>query len=145
MDVTFEADPKIGELFEAYSLDCIDLARMNFGLELRVDEPSIQLIEQMAGALHNEMPPGGVPEEVLTQMEKMLGSHIAQVLITTRSWEPGIAVFDDGRIPAVRATDASHMIWPWAKAHNRIVNGPEDNLWHYYQAVTDQLGPAVAL
>lgn len=142
MNITFRADPIVGKIFEAYSLDCIDMARRNFGVELELTEDSIQQIEMIAGKLHDDQPPQGVPEEVLVRFQKYLGSHIAHVLVEIRGWTPGIATFPEGQIEGVELP-GKNMCWPWGKARNRLLNGPEDNLWHYYLGVTDQLGPPV--
>ena len=72
----------------------------------------------------------------------MLGGHVAHVLIELHGWTPGMVTMGGERMPGVQC-DGSDTCWPWGKAHNRIVNGPEDNLWFYYLSLTDQLGPPV--
>ena len=27
--------------------------------------------------------------------------------------------------------------WPWGRVYQRLVEGPENNVWHYYQATDD--------
>jgi hypothetical protein len=37
--------------------------------------------------------------------------------------------------PGFRATSRDITFWLWGRVHNRLTNGPEDNVWHYYQAL----------
>ncbi len=119
----------IGDLFEAFSLDCRDLAQANLGLTWDVSEASIQKLEQMAGIMHAELPAAGAPPERIELFAKMVGGHIAQVLVTVKSAVPGLASSDAAVIPAVKLPDGT-VCWPMPKAYNRLVNGEEDNLWH---------------
>ncbi len=36
--------------------------------------------------------------------------------------------------------DGDRLCWPWGRAHKRIVNGLEDNIWHYYQLLIKPSG-----
>src|SRR5262249_31555507 len=38
--------------------------------------------------------------------------------------------------------DGDRLCWPWGRAHKRIVNGPEDSIWHYYQLMIKPSGGA---
>ncbi len=138
MTLTFDPDPKIGDLFEAFSLDCIDLAQANLGMTLDVSEASIQKLEQMAGVMHTELPGVGAPPERIELFAKMVGSHIGHVLVTIKGAVPGLARSEAGVIPAVKLPDGT-VCWPMPKAYNRLVNGEADNLWHYYLGISGQL------
>ena len=138
MSLIFEVDPRIDAMYEALSLDCVNLARSNFGMELDVSEESIRQIEAMAAMLHDQMPPGGVPPETVMEFAGVLGGHVAHVMITFRGGAGGMASIGTERIPAVRL-EGDQVVWPWGKAHNRLLNGPEDNIWHYYQMTFGEL------
>lgn len=42
---------------------------------------------------------------------------------------------------AAYAEDAVGDVWPQFKAGKRIINGPEDNLWDYFQMVRERWAP----
>lgn len=121
-----------------YSLDCVDLARDAFGETLAVTVDSIRQIETMAGTFHDQLSDANSSEQV-EGIAKILGGHIAHVVVQVHGWTPGKAFFDETQTFAIERPDGSGLIWPPQKALNRLINGPEDNLWHYYQHSTDQL------
>lgn len=137
-DVTFARDDRIAELFQTHSFECIEMASTDFAIDLQVTSDSIQQVEAIAAKLHEQLAPLAMPEGVMHGAGRTLGSHIAHVLIVVHGWTPGMAFFAEGQIPAVQLEGGS-MCWPWGKAHNRLVNGEEDNLWHYYLGLISEL------
>lgn len=139
MSIRFEANPEIGEVFRLYSLDCVDLARNSFGVTLGVTADSIREVEAMAGRFHDELPAANISSEAIERIAKILGGHIAHVIVQLHGWTPGKAFFDETQTFAIERPSGAGLIWPPQKALDRLINGPEDNLWHYYQLSTDQL------
>ena len=37
--------------------------------------------------------------------------------------------------PGVRWKDKDTLFWPWGRVHKRIVEGVENNVWHYYKTL----------
>ncbi len=37
--------------------------------------------------------------------------------------------------PGLKADGEAGLFWPWGKVQNRIITGPEDNVWDYYQVL----------
>ena len=64
----------------------------------------------------------------------MLGSYIREVFRRNYGAEWGWVTVQGNRFPGMQRKPDS-LFWPWGKALNRIVNGPEDNLWHYYRVL----------
>ena len=76
------------------------------------------------------------PPEKISQTVVMFGSYVGETLrrrLTGSRWEK-----DTSRGHGVLClTDGERKIWPHAKVHKRIVNGPEDNIWHYFNGVIE--------
>lgn len=133
----FEADPKIKQIAEAYGLDMIDYARERFGFELDWSDQSVQYVERIAETLHADYKKTRPTAETIEPFYKMMGSYIGEAFRRNHGAEWGWVSLQGGRFPGMQDKPGS-LFWPWGKAQNRIINGPEDNLWHYYQYL---LGP----
>ena len=146
--LNFEADPLIGKIFDSYSEECIALAG-SFGIALDRSEASVAQIEKIASVFHNQMPAGGVPEARLVKLQKVLGSHLAQVLIGSRHGVAGVVHIGDSQVPAV-CMPSGEVCWPWAQLRRRILEGASENVWQHYcnvvassQARTGEPDPVV--
>ena len=72
---------------------------------------------------------------MIWKVAKMYGGYVGEVFRKSGGGEwfldeeimPGLA------IPGLQKED--HRIWPPAKVGKRLTNGPEDNVWHYFQIV----------
>ena len=134
----FQADSKIAQIAEAYSQDAIATAQ-NFGTTLDWSESSIQQVEQMLGRLHAELNVAKPSPDTIWNFAKALGSYVGEVIRRHHGGEWGMVSMNGQTFPGMRQSDGS-LIWPWGKVHNRLTNGPEDNVWHYYQALTRTAG-----
>jgi len=129
---SFESEPKIGQAAEAYSLKMIDFAKTTFGIDLNWSDESIRQIETIAAALHEDYKKKHPTPEQVAHMYRMVGSYIGEVYRKNHGAEWGWVISPGGdRFPGLES--ASTRCWPWARAQKRIVDGPEDNIWHYYQ------------
>jgi hypothetical protein len=129
---SFKADPKIAEIAAAYSLDSIDLAASNFGVKLDWSDSSVKKVEEILARLHDDMARSNPPEEAVWTFAKAFGSYVGEVLRKHHGGEWGLVNLNGQEFPGIQQ-DGERLCWPWGRAHKRIVNGPEDNIWHYYQ------------
>ncbi len=136
MSFTFEADPRVAKIAEAYSLDAVDLAANNFQVVLDWSEESVRQVEQMLGRLHDEMGNARPPEEAVWTFAKAFGSYVGEVLRRHHGGEWGMVSMGDESFPGIRQPKGG-LCWPWSRAHKRLVNGAEDNVWHYYTAIVE--------
>lgn len=132
MAESFKADPKIAEIAAAYSLDAVDMANANFGIKLDWSDKSVKKVEGMLGCLHDDMAQSNPPEEAVWTFAKAFGSYVGEVLRKNHGGEWGIVTLNGQSFPGMQQ-DGERLCWPWGRAQKRIVNGPEDNMWHYYQ------------
>lgn len=132
MGFGFKADEKIQRIAEAYTLDMVEFAQMNYRIELNLTESSIQHIEAIAANLHDWLPTSNPSENQIFLFAKMLGSYVGEVFRLTHGATWGIVAMDDQDFPGMQCHHTKAVFWPWGRAQNRIVDGPENNIWHYY-------------
>jgi hypothetical protein len=130
----FEADAEIQKIAEAYALDMIDYAKQTHGIDLDWSDDSVQQVERIAALLHNDYEKTRPSSEQVAPFYKMLGSYIGEVFRRNHGAKWGWVTLQGNRFPGMQHKPSS-LFWPWGKALSRIVNGPEDNLWHYYQVL----------
>jgi len=137
---TFEPDPKIQQAAEAYSRDLVGFAWQQFGVALDWTDASIEKLESIATAFHDDYKRTRPPLKQVEPFYRMFGSYIGEVYRRNHGAEWGWVTNGEDRFPGLQCTSRT-LCWPWARAHNRIINGPEDNLWHYYQHLLDVGAP----
>jgi hypothetical protein len=134
---SFKADPKIAEIAAAYSQDAVDLAAKNFGILLDWSDSSVRKVEEILGLLHDDLARSNPSEEAVWAFAKAFGSYVGEVLLKHHGGEWGMVQLGTESFPGIQQ-DGHRLCWPWGRAHKRIVNGPEDNIWHYYQLLLRQ-------
>jgi hypothetical protein len=142
--------PDIGKVMAAYAEDAIDYVRTNFQTELDYSEQSVQLVEALLGALHEQMPAElraqchkGPPPETIDQFAKAFGGYVGEVMRRNWGgrWKHETAAFP-GEAHYTLQLRAGSDVWPHYKAGKRIINGPEDNVWDYFQTIKNGNGRA---
>lgn len=128
----FEPDKNVQKMAEAYSLDLVDFAAQHFKITLNWSDESIREVEKIAAALHDDARSSKPTEEQLAPFYKGLGSYIGEVFRKNHGGVWGWVTFNGQRFPGMQREKIG-LFWPWGKAQGRLVNGPEDNLWVYYQ------------
>jgi hypothetical protein len=132
MAVTFQPDLQVAEVAEAYSLDAVDMASRAFGIALNWSDESVQKVEEILGRLHDDILRAQPPDDAVWTFAKAFGSYVGEVLRRHHSGEWGMVRMGDESFPGVQQPGGK-VCWPWGRAHKRIVDGPENNIWHYYQ------------
>ena len=145
--------PTIGDMMAAYAEDAIDYVRQNFETELDYSEGSVELIEALLSAIHEQMPPeiraqitdDGPPPEVIDQFAKMLGGYVGEVMRRNwgGTWKDHSAAFPGELVYTLELGDGGGDVWPHFKAGKRLINGPEDNIWDYFQILREKRAAAL--
>lgn len=133
--MNFTPDDKIRQIAEAYALDTCDFLRDHFRITLDWSDASIQHIESALDRFHREAAKARPSSEQVMQFAKMFGSYIGEVYRKNHGATWGLVEMDGGRFPGLRAESSDTTFWPWARVRKRLVNGAEDNVWHYYTAL----------
>lgn len=68
---------------------------------------------------------------------KFFGSYIGEVYRRNHGGEWGIVNLNEKKFFGFR-TKSGTMFWPWARVSNRIVDGAENNVLHYYRVLLEK-------
>ena len=133
MSESFSSNADVQKIAELYALDAIDFARANFKLELDWTDGSVAHIESMLAVFHEQKAAVQPTDEQVLLFSKMFGSYVGEVFRRNHGARWGMVSLHGNTFPGLAADGEAGLFWPWGRAQNRINNGPEDNVWHYYQ------------
>ena len=137
-----EPTPTVADMMVAYAQDAVDHAKTAAGVTLDYSPDSIKRVEGVLETLYAAMPRGlsrlfrrGPSREDVATMAKMYGGYIGEVVRRTAGGE---WVFDTEIAPGetvISLRKGEQRIFPPTKVQKRLANGPEDNVWFYYQVL----------
>ena len=136
MSKNFEPDEEIQKIAEAYALDAIDFASQQYGITLDWSDASVADVETILGRLHRSKPKDESSEDMVVMFSKMLGSYIGEVYRRNHGGDWGMVTLGGKRFAGMSASGRDELFWPWGKVRDRLENGDEDNVWHYYKGLT---------
>lgn len=139
MTDNFVFDEAIREIAEAYALDAADIALRNMGITLDWSEASIVLVEYILDCLQKSARIQKPSPATVETFAKAFGSYIGEVFIRHQGGSWGMIGLAGQTVPGIRATRDGHLFWPWVRARNRLREGPEENVLHYYLRLAGQL------
>lgn len=136
--------PTIDDMMEAYAEDAVDYAAKAFGVTLDYSRDSVARVEDIAAKLHKKMPKGifkmlglGPTEKQLDGLCKALGGYVGEVIKRQKGGTWAI----NGELQVIGLQlGKDTWVFPPAKVHKRIMNGPEDNLFSFYKVAVENLG-----
>jgi hypothetical protein len=79
-------------------------------------------------------------EDQILQFSKMFGSYVGEVFRRNHGARWGMVTVGGDTLPGMEANKSRSRFWPWGRVQDRLVNGAEDNVWHYYQLLAEQEG-----
>jgi hypothetical protein len=136
------SETTIADVMQAYAQDAVDFAKDQFQVSLDFSENSLEQVEQILATLHNTLPKGilgklfkhGSSQEQIGEMAKGWGGYVGEVI--RRRWGgewTTETVAHSGTVITLRVL-GSDIFLP-TKVYKRLMNGVEDNIWHYYQVL----------
>ena len=66
------------------------------------------------------------------QFAKMFGSYVGEVYRKNHGATWGMVEMSGQSFPGLKAELDGTLFWPWGRARNRLTDGAENNVWHYY-------------
>ena len=117
--------------------ECIKLADYvlgTFGGKLDWTDESIEKVEELLDYFHQQAKKDKPTEAEVFAFAKGFGSYIGEVYRRNHGAEWGLVTFSGSTSPGLRS-DSGIEFWPWGRAQQRIVEGPSNNVWHYYQTL----------
>jgi hypothetical protein len=136
----FVADERYQQIAEAYALDAVDGAQANFGVPLDWTDASIARVEDMLGEMHRQIGPARPSRETIENFGKIFGSYIGEVYRRNHGATWGLITISGQTFPGLMSTQTCTLFWPWRRVQNRLVDGDENNVLHYYQALLEGPG-----
>ena len=132
--MAFEPDDKVQQIAAAYAQDAVDYADKVFRIKLDFTDDSIQKVEVILDRLYRMKAQSHPSSEQVLQFAKMFGSYLGETYRWSRNHDArwGIVTFGGERFAGMSDGKGSEF-WPWGRVQNRLNNGDEDNVWHYYQ------------
>lgn len=130
----------ISDIMKAYSEDAVELGKQ-MGKDLDFSEDSLLIIEEILELYHSSLPKRKIlkwikqkpSEEKVVQVSKIWGGYLGEAIRKNLGGE--WLLEDNTIILALNDT----LIFPPAKVYKRITIGNEDNIWHYYQTLKQNL------
>ncbi|MFZ1072197.1 MAG: hypothetical protein WAO21_02060 [Verrucomicrobiia bacterium] len=125
----------------------VEYASQTFGVTLDYSEASIEEVEGILSKIYDSIPRGFLskltkkaptPKE-LDRIGFMFGGYIAEVIKRHFGgrWKMESSLHPGQKVLTFEATGGGEL-WPQIKVGKRLQNGPEDNVWHYYQALRER-------
>jgi hypothetical protein len=139
---SFVADTKLQAIAEAYARDTIRYALAHFQRELDGTDDSIGHVEAILHRFHERFLIDKPTEQEVFEFAKGFGSY-GEVYRNNHGATWGIVTLEGETYPGLEATNGVRF-WPWARAQKRITDGPEENMWHYYQLLVEKGDPGNA-
>jgi len=139
----------VRQMMEAYAKDAVDAARANYNVELDYSPESIKIVEEVLGKVYPSVRRSwlhrlfriGLGETDVDTICKMFGGYIGEVVRRKRGGAWQIIQNPVGDENVIALVNGDDKIFPPSKVFKRLMNGEEDNVWFYFQVVTDALTP----
>ena len=134
----------VADIMQGYSQDAVDMAYERFHVNLDFSEDSLELVEKILSTLHEillkdkeESSESAPSQDQIWGMAKMWGGYVGEVIKRRwgGKWTTGRKKFSNETI-SLYTRDT--IIFPPTKVYQRIVNGPEDNIWDYYRVLKQE-------
>jgi hypothetical protein len=97
-------------------------------------------VETILNRLHESIINAKPSQDHIYQFAKIFGSYIGEVIRRNHGARWGMVSIGSDRLPGMQTERKKAEFWPWGKVQNRITNGAEDNVWHYFQTITTEDG-----
>lgn len=141
------ADKDINQWMAFYANGAVELAaHLNMPtLDYSID--SIKQVEELCASLYNDTPKNFISrlfkrsysKKEMIETAKMLGAYVGEVIIKKfgGKWD-----YENTSIKgnAIVLTIDDIKLFPVGKVYKRLVNGPEDNVYHYFHFIAQEIG-----
>ncbi len=127
------------DMMEAYALDAVDFGK-KFNEDLDFSRESVERVERICTILFNAIPKNfftklirrNPSEGQKLQISKVFGGYVGEVM--RKNFGGDWSIENPSNLGnTVLLTIGGWELSPVAKVYKRLTNGPEDNVWHYYQ------------
>jgi hypothetical protein len=111
----------------------IEIASSEYETSLDYSPESVAKVEEILGKIHERNIKEPISEKQLVKESLRWGGYIGEVIIRIKPchWELNSKIGGEGSLPIVFENE-KHETFPVGWCYKRIINGPEDNVWHKF-------------
>jgi hypothetical protein len=127
----------LDDMMQFLAGEAVSMAGTQHGIALDYSEKSIQDVEKILGTIHEEYV-ASKPERGAMGLAMAFGAYIGEVIRRGNpgsKWERNHPVAGENSYPL---SWLGGEIFPCGWCYKRIVNGPEDDVWHKYVLSKEQ-------
>lgn len=129
---------KINLMFTGCALDAVDRAKELFKVDLNFSEESIKDVENILEGLSKSIIRDKPSNDQIFDCAKVFSSYIGQVMKLRWGGEwKDESEYSIKNGPALRVRGQDLFLL--SKTYRRITNGSEDNVWHFYQVIKQDI------
>ena len=137
----------LDKMIAVYAQDAVESGK-KFQKTLDFSEQSIQGVEDICAKLYNDIPRGMInklfksapSEDEIVRMSLMLGVYIGEVI--KKQFGGNWTLETLNKSNTLVFTTNEIKIYPAVKVYKRLKNGPGENLYHYYRAISREISKA---
>ncbi|NLM22266.1 MAG: hypothetical protein GX207_11095 [Peptococcaceae bacterium] len=141
------ANKKLAEEMKRMADGAVKVAKKSYQLNLNYSVDSLRTAEKVLSKLHEEVPKrvpfklfkrGGMTEQQIMSAAMVMGAYVGEVI---RRIHGGEWVQEDiqGQKDVIFLRVNGNNIFPIGKVYRRIKNGPEDDIYFYYQVLVREV------
>jgi len=133
-----ESHETIEAMVSAYAEQAVTIAR-EFNAQLDYSENSLMELEAILAQLSRDMPAGPSSSDEVSEMCKMWGSYLGEVVRRRFGGEWGIETYPGKQFATLTLNVNGNKLFPSMKIHRRLSDGDADNIWTFYRMVRSRL------
>jgi hypothetical protein len=118
---------------QARANQAIEMAESDYGITLDYSAESVVKVEEILGKIHELHESEPLSQDQLIKESLKWGGYVGETIRSIKPchWELDSRVGGEGSFPIVFESE-QHEIFPISWCYKRIINGPEDNVWHKF-------------
>jgi len=125
-------------MVSSYAEQAIALAH-SFEAQLDYSENSLMEVETILSALSREMPGSKPSDDDVSEICKIWGSYLGEVVRRRFGGEWSIETYPGKQFATLTLNVNGNKLFPSIKVHRRLTEGEGDSVWTFYRMVKERL------
>jgi hypothetical protein len=121
----------LAQEMQARATKAVEIAASEYDTTIDYSPDSVAKVEEILGKIHEQNKSKPLSKDQLVIESLRWGGYIGEVIrrIKPCHWELNSKIGGEGSFPIV-FNNEKHETFPVGWCYKRIINGPEDNVWH---------------
>lgn len=128
----------VHEMILSYAERAVSLGQ-GFHAQLDYSENSLMEVETILSALSREMPTSKPSDDDVSEICKIWGSYLGEVVRRHFGGEWSIETYPGKQFATLTLNVNGNRLFPSIKVHRRLTEGDGDNVWTFYRMVKGKL------